>query len=116
MQPHHKFKAFVASGSDVIQRAEAVLNAHHIAPKSLGVEYIESQDLLVLTLGYRDDEPAHPFKLTEIKIGKIELTDSAIAAAMEGAASHLAHQGVTGVICHEFYVNKVGEFFAVFLH
>lgn len=110
MQTHNKFKVFIASGSDVIQRAEAVLNAYHVAPKSLGVEYLEEKDLVILTLGYRDDEPAREFKIREVALGKLALEDRPISAAMEAAAA-----GIDNIICHEFYVNKTGEFFAVFL-
>jgi hypothetical protein len=109
-QTHTKFKAFVASGTDVIQRAEAVMNSYGISPKSLGVEFLESSGLLVLTVGYRDDEPSFPFKITQVNLGKLELVDKVIASALEAAATK-----IDSIICHEFYVDASGEFFAVFM-
>jgi hypothetical protein len=66
---------------------------------------------VVLTLGYRDDEPAREFKIQEAALGRLELTPAVISLALETAAAKITQN----VICHEFYVNKVGEFFAVFL-
>jgi hypothetical protein len=109
-QTHSQFKVFVGSGQNLIQTAASAFSSYQIAPKSLGVEFIEAADVLVITLGYRDDEPAYQFGLTEVNLGKLDLVPAAIADALGDAAAKLEN-----VICHEFYVNKEGEFFAVFL-
>lgn len=116
-QSHSKFMIFTSTplsdGSLDPEFAEAVcqaLQAGNLAPKSVGIEYVESQDTLVLSIGHGDgSEPGYPVKLTCVPLGMLP-TDQRLGAAMTEAAA-----SVPNVICHEFYVNRHEQFFLVLL-
>lgn len=107
-QSHSKFKVFI--GPEALERAASFVKDSSVAPKSLGVEFVESAGTIVLTLGFRDDQPRYDIGLSRVSLGQLALDEAKIAAALEAAAS-----GLDDVICHEFYVDGNGEFFAVFM-
>jgi hypothetical protein len=117
-QVHSKFKVFIPeagiSDEEAMRRlgsmVEGWTHASGAAVKSVGVEYIEGKKQVVLSLGYREDEPGYPVKLTSTALGKLVLHPDAIAAAMETAAAK-----VENVICHEFFVDGDGVFVMVLL-
>ena len=77
-QVHGKFKVFAGplNADDTIgQMAEEIsrfVRDSKAAAKSIGVEYLESAERLIITLGYRDDEEGYPVKLSSVSLGKIE--------------------------------------------
>ena len=114
-QAHSKFKVFVGkSGKDVIEQAQEFVAAQPIRPISLGVEYLEGSEKVVLSLGYAlpDEDNRRPARTSfeEVSLGKLDLNPELIASALEDAARKLEP-----VICHEFYVNKGGEYFVIFM-
>jgi len=117
-QVHSKFKVFIPeagiSPDEAMRRlgsmVEGYTRSNKIAPKSLGVEYIEDKNQIVLSLGYRDDEPGYPVKITAFQLGKLALRPEAIEDAMEKAAGEAEN-----VICHEFFVDGDGAFVMVLL-
>lgn len=107
-QIHSKFKAFVVAGSSPIQLLQDVgkfTAEAGIAPKSVGVEYIEGKDRLTITLGYRDDEPPYAVAFEAVPLGKLDLDPRVIEEAFTKAAAQKS-----GVICHEYFVDGQGEF------
>ena len=119
-QVHGKFKVFTgklaadgtlgALGSDV----EAWVRSAKVAPKSIGVEYLESSASLLLSVGYRDDEPAYTVKLSAVRIGKIESTDAAGLSAIEKSMASASGK-VSNIICHELYVTAQNDLLMVFM-
>jgi len=119
-QVHGKFKVFTGklasdqSLGSLAAEVEGWVKSAKVAPKSIGVEYIESSRTLLLSIGYRDDEPAYPIKLSTVRIGKIEATDAAGLAELErsmvGASNKLSN-----IICHELYVTEDGDLLMVFM-
>lgn len=114
-QVHHQFKVFTGAGADVAElgaQVERFVQERQVAAKSIGVEFLEGAEKLVLTLGYRDDEPAYAVRITSRSLGVVdELEDlSGLEARMGEAAGTLA-----GVLCHELYVTGSGEFVMVFM-
>lgn len=120
-QVHSKFKVFIPAAGIDHKEAMRSLNGMveswskdgKVAPKSVGIEYLEGEKRLVLSLGYRDSEAGHPgyqVSLTSVSLGKPSLTPDAIEAAMGKAAVD-----VPNVICHEFFVTGDGEFVMVLL-
>src|SRR5271157_3676085 len=116
-QVHSKFKVFIpASGvpyadamSQLSAKVEEFTSHDNVAAKSVGVEYMEGTKQLILSVGYRDDEPGYKAKLVSISLGThIRLEPELIEAAMTKAA-----EGVENVICHEFFVTDEGEFVMV---
>ena len=118
-QVHSKFKVFAGEldanntiGPLAGQISEFVSEAK-VAAKSIGVEYIESAARLIITLGYRDDEPWYPVQVNCVSLGKIEAIGSDFAA-LEQAMSHAA-QKHSNIICHELYVTADREFLMIFM-
>lgn len=118
-QVHSQFKVFISTPVDSkLDPAVAddvrkffTDNGDKYDAKSVGIEYLEDEDKLVLSIGYV--ELTNPLrasvKLNCVSLGQLELNAEVIQAAMADAASK-----VKDVICHEFYVND-GEFFMVLL-
>jgi len=107
-QSHSKFKVFI--GTDAFEKAASFVKESSVAPKSLGVEFLESSKTIVLSLGYSDDQPRYDIELSKVSLGLLDLIETTVEEALELAASKFDN-----VICHEFYVNGMGEFFAVFM-
>ncbi len=117
-QVHTKFKLFVGAldaGGTIGKLAGEVAawaKTAKVAPKSIGVEFLERTNKLILSVGYRDDESPYGIQLHSTKIGPI----GALAAgdlgklekAMADAASKQKH-----VICHELYVTESDDLFVV---
>lgn len=119
-QIHHKFKVFAgAIGPDgglgelggEVARFVAQSN---VAAKSIGVEYIESANRLLLTLGYRDDEAGYPVTVTTTALGKVDILDTGNFTSLE-AAMEKASLASTNILCHAEYVTTDGTFVMVFL-
>lgn len=117
-QVHSKFKVFIPEAGltddEAMRRLSSMVETFarpgNLAPKSVGVEYLESQKQIVLSLGYRDDEPGYRVKLTSVSLGKLALNPEAIEQAMSNAALTIEN-----VICHEFFVDAEGVFVMVLL-
>lgn len=115
-QVHSKFKVFFSTPVDgkldpqTIDEAREFFSHAGRTAKSVGIEYVEETDKLVLSLGYSEEGTVPmPVKLDCVSLGNLPLESQRIEAAMEDAASKAKN-----VICHEFYVDD-GEFFIVLL-
>ena len=117
-QVHQRFKVFTGeAGADggvaaLAPQVEQFVQERGVAAKSIGVEFLESARKLVLTLGYRDDEPGYGVRLTARSVGKVDSLDdlSSLETRMSEAAGDLH-----GVLCHELFVTDDGEFVMVFM-
>jgi hypothetical protein len=119
-QLHHKFKAFsgqlAADGTigAIAGEVEAWALGARVAPKSIGVEFLEAAQRLVLTIGYRDDEAPYAVSLTCVGLGRFQTLDAAelerLQAAMGAAGARLDK-----VLCHELYVTSSNDFMMVFM-
>lgn len=117
-QTHNKFKLFVGtlaadrSLGSLAGEVEAFVSKSGVAPKSIGAEYLEHAGRLLVTIGYRDDEPGFPVRIRAVHIGQLgrepDLQD--LEAAMSRAA---AVEGA--VICHELYVTADDQIYMIFM-
>ena len=82
-----------------------------VAAKSIGTEFLESKKSLVVTLGYRDDEPGYPVRLECVKLGASSLADPALLEAQMAEAAGK----FPGIICHELFITDQGDFYMVFM-
>jgi hypothetical protein len=118
-QVHDRFKVFVGElASDhtigkVADEVAAFAARAKIAAKSIGVEYLESRKRLIVTLGYRDDEPAYPIRLHSVPLGKVDALASDFSALEKAMAE--ASSRYPNIICHELYVTNEGDFLMVFM-
>jgi hypothetical protein len=119
-QVHSKFKMFTGklggtrSILELATEVEAFAAKAKAAPKSIGIEFLEHNKTLVLTLGYRDDEPAVAIKLVTASLGKASKLDTAELAKLEVRLSQEAAKA-KHVICHELFVTDDDEFIVVFM-
>lgn len=119
-QVHSHFKVFVgalaADHSPGALAAEVAdwARASGAAAKSIGVEYLEGSRQLLLTVGYRKDEPGYPISLRSVPLGRINELDEAGRAALE-ARMATASAGLSNILCHELYVTAEREVIMTFL-
>lgn len=85
--------------------------AKAVAAKSIGVEYLEAEHRLVISLGYRDDEPSYPIKLHVKNLGT---WDGKHTAGLESAMSQAA-AGLPNILCHELFVTETHDFCMVLM-
>ena len=112
-QIHSKFKLFVAPGKEttsLFPQVEAFARDHKIAPKSIGVEYLEHSQSLIMTLGYADDQEPHAITLHSCSVGKLDGDHAGLEARMGEAAAKFGN-----VICHELYVTEQNDVIMVFM-
>lgn len=117
-QAHSKFKLFSGaldtSGAlgPVADEVAKWAKGGKVAPKSIGVEYVEKLKKIVLSIGYRDDEPGYGVKLASSKVGPIGKLEAADLGKLEKAMAEIAGK-TKSVICHELYVTDANELFVV---
>lgn len=117
-QVHELFKVFIPEAgipySEAMGRIADMVKEFtkdgKTAAKSVGVEYIEKTKQIILSIGYRNDEPGYPVRLVSRSLGRPPLRSDEIEVAMGKAA-----ENVQNVICHEFFVTDDGEFVMVLL-
>jgi hypothetical protein len=118
-QVHSKFKVFAGqldANKTIAPLAGQItkfVSEAKVAAKSIGVEYIESAARLIITLGYRDNEPWYPVEVNSVSLGKIDALGSDFAA-LEQAMSQAA-QKHSNIICHELYVTDDRDFLMLFM-
>jgi hypothetical protein len=113
-QVHDKFKIFsgeLAPDGTIGKLADEVAafaKKSKIAPKSIGVAYLEHGKRLVITLGYVEDDAPYPVKLHCIRLGKVDVKSgnfSALETTISAASAK--HRNI---ICHELYVTGENDF------
>ena len=118
-QVHEKFKIFsgeLAPDGTIGKLADeiaAFATKAKIAPKSIGVAYLEPSRRLILTLGYRSDEDPYPIKLQCLRLGKTEIKGGDFSALEDKIAKATAKQSI--IICHELYVTGSDDFTLVLM-
>ncbi len=118
-QTHGKFKVFAGKLNENNELGELAKSIsqfatdNKIAAKSIGVEYLESTESLIITLGYRTDEDHYAIKLETINLGKITNVEQDFSN-LEKKMSEAA-QTVENIICHELFVTEDKDFLMVFM-
>ena len=122
-QVHGKFKLFTGElGADLslgklAGEVEDFVTKTKCAPKSIGVEYLEGERRIVVSLGYREGEPSYKIKLRSASLGTATALGAPELARLEkamAAAADKQPQG-EGLICHELFVTEKREFVMVFM-
>jgi hypothetical protein len=119
-QVHGKFKVFsgpLGKGGTVGSlgnKVESWARKAKVAPKSIGIEYLEERGTVILSIGYRDDEAPYPVRLKTVALGKIASLEGKGLAKIERAMT-AASQKLRNVICHELYVTGRNELLMVFM-
>jgi hypothetical protein len=118
-QVHGKFKVFAGplhEDNTIGPLAEEIarfVRESGAAAKSIGVEYLESADRLIVTLGYRDDEAGYPVRLSSVSLGRVE----AVGPDFADLERRMAEAGsqFQNIICHELYVTEDHDFMMIFM-
>jgi len=116
-QEHTKFKLFSKqysteeSISQLLNEIETWVKREKVAPKSIGVEFLEKSNAIVMSLGYRDDENCN-IKLNKklIKGFKLDSDYQKIEEAMSEATKEYEH-----IICHELFITDTNDFHMIFM-
>lgn len=117
-QVHEAFKLFAGtldSAGHITELAKQVTAwaaSGKVAPKSIGIEFVEATKQVIFSVGYRSDEAGYGVKIASTKIGKLAKLDAAELERLEGALGNAA-AGQRDVICHELYVTDSTELFMV---
>ena len=117
-QVHTKFKLFAgeldSSGTigKIAGEVSAWAKGAKVAPKSIGIEFLERSHKIILSVGYRDDEAPYGIELKSQKIAKIGSLDASNLASLEKAMGDAAAKDKR-VICHELYVTDNDDMFVV---
>ena len=117
-QVHNKFKFFVIDYKDNKLSAKTkkeivdFANNKKVTPKSVGVEFIESNATLVISLGYAEKKSTHKFDISIKKVGKFSGVKDVpvVEKNMEKIASK-----INGIICHEFFTTSASDMYSIFL-
>jgi len=118
-QVHNKFKIFTGvlqSDGSIGLLADEIshyVSESKIAPKSIGIEYLESANRLVVSLGYRDDEAGYPVTLHSVSLGKVDASGADLNALEQKMAQ--ASAGLPNIICHELYITDKQEMLMIFM-
>lgn len=117
-QVHTKFKLFAgtldAGGTlgKIAGEVAAWAKGAKVAPKSIGIEFLERSHKVILSVGYRDDEAPYGIELKTTKIAKLGSLDANNLASLEKAMGDAASNDKR-VICHELYVTDTDDMFVV---
>lgn len=117
-QIHSKFKFFVIDykegklNAKVKKEILTFANNGKITPKSIGIEFIESNSTLVISLGYSEKKSKNKFDISIKKVGKF--TGVSDVSTVEKNMEKISAK-VSGIICHEFFTTNAQEMFSVFL-
>jgi len=119
-QVHEKFKLFsgkLASDGTLGALATEIAawaREAKVAPKSIGIEYVESADRVIFSLGYREDEAPYAIAIRSVPVGKLggfsEAELGGLEKAMSAAAATSGH-----ILCHELYVTANNELLMVLM-
>ena len=119
-QQHSRFKLFIGRPTEdnplggLADEVSSFVQSAGVAPKSIGAEYLEAKKSLVLSLGYRDDEPGYRVHLHCVRLAGTTDFGADDFAALEAQMAE-ASQGLRGIICHELFVTDEGRFYMVFM-
>src|SRR3954469_181841 len=115
-QVHDQFKVFVANvaGSDsgiasIAEKVARFTRENNIAAKSIGVEYLEAAQRLVVTLGYRTGDEHYPVTLKPVSLGNAGAWEEGGDFAELERRMGDAAASVEKIICHELFVTTAGE-------
>lgn len=118
-QDHDKFKLFSGkleeNGTLGALAAEVTAWAREakVAPKSIGIEYVESDDRVIFSIGYRDDETPYGITLSSVSVGKLGFSAEDFARLETGMREAASKQG--SLICHELVVSAANNLLMVFM-
>jgi len=119
-QVHAQFKLFTGElGADhslgkLATDVEQFVASRGCAAKSIGVEYLEHERRLVVSLGYAEGGAAYPIRLRSVSLGVSKKLDAAELTDLEKKMCDAADK-LKNVICHELFVTEKNEFVMVFM-
>ncbi len=111
---HSSFKIFKGKMEDVsrIQTdIESFVVTNQVSARSIGIEFIEHSQEVLISLGYSTEGEFTPVSLALVNFGKVDLSDT---EAIEKKMSEAAQQQ-KNVICHELCITDKDEFLMLFM-
>ncbi len=117
-QVHDKFKLFIGELDDAGHVNTLAKSVHewvaksNVAVKSVGAAYAKGK--LVLSIGYRDDEPAYAVELHSLKLGRVGTLDADESNRFNRAIES-GGMNWPPVLAHTMYVTKDNDLYLVIL-
>lgn len=117
MSTHNEFKLFTAKYNNgkglkpLLNKIMKWSGSQNIEARSIGVEYLEGKDMLLMSLGFVLSNKPHPITLKSVKMGVLDLDD------LDGMNLKMSHQAEDeeGVICHELFVTGDDSLTLIFM-
>lgn len=119
-QVHSEFRVFTGKAAKgnpiagVARKAEAFVSAEKVAPKSIGVEYLEATREVILTVGFRRGVAPYEVSIVARSLGVLADSKRATLAALESRMRAAASE-LKDVICHELLISETRELTMVFM-
>ena len=113
---HSKFKLFrgtIAEGKlskELLKQLKSFTTQEKIDAKSIGIEYLESLNEVIVSLGYAEKKSKVSVDFKLKKIGNLSLGLPALEVASEKVASKLEN-----IICHELFVDGSNDCHMIFM-
>jgi hypothetical protein len=105
------FKGSLTAIQDILNKITEFANAPNVSPRSVGVEYLEKDQQVVVSIGFAHETDDKTVGFETSVVGNIN-TDELIVleSKLEEEASKIA-----GVICHEFFIDEKGDMHVIFM-
>jgi hypothetical protein len=105
------FKSNSDSPEKILKEVTEFAATQNISAHSLGVEYVEPLDQLIISLGYREEDDPTSIEIIQHTIGNIS-TNS--LAELESNFKKILDT-FEKPICHEFFVNNAFDLIGIFM-
>ena len=111
---HNNFKVFKgkAKGLSLLRKKiETFVDTKKISARSIGIEFIEHTQEVIISLGYSEKGKYAPVAITSVNLGVVDLSDTAEMEKLMTAAATKQKK----VICHELCVTDKNELILLFM-
>lgn len=113
---HSKFKIFQGTlengklSKSLTQELKKFAAQPKVDPKSIGIEYLESKNEVIVSLGYAEKTNKKSIEFSLKKIGNLSEGLNVLELKAEKVAAKFDK-----IICHELFVDGTDEFHMIFM-
>lgn len=96
----------------LLEQIRNFANASDVSARSIGIEYLESSGEIIISFGFAVDIDPESVNFEFKKIGNV---NSSPLDVLENVLTTEA-AAFNSLICHEFFVDKAGDMYAIFMY
>lgn len=111
---HNLFKVFIGrldAINEIKSQLEVFVDTNKVSARSIGIEYIEQSEEVIVSLGYSSNGDYTPVTITPVDLGVVDLKDTAKMESLMSAAATKQQN----VICHELFITHKKELMMLFM-